>query len=65
MTEAGEPFLPSNSTGTDKFEGDYLVSSSQVTEPKENANGKKAVTVDSDHDIAKDYYDHGYNITMV
>ena len=60
--------MPSNITGTDKFKGDCLVSSSQVTEPKENANGKKAVTVgfcNSDHDIAKDYYDHGYNITMV
>lgn len=42
----------------DEFKGDCRVHSSQFTEPKENANGKRAVIVgccNSDHHIAKGY----------
>ena len=65
---SGEPYLPSNIMGLDDFERGRLIHSSQFTEPEKNANGKKAVIVgccNSGHDIAKDYYDHGYDVTMV
>ena len=63
-----EPFLPSNISVLDESKGDCLFYSWQFTEPKENAKREKAVLVvycNSRHDIAKDYYDHGYNVTMV
>ncbi|CAF9910031.1 hypothetical protein IMSHALPRED_008534 [Imshaugia aleurites] len=66
--QSGEPYLPSNISGLDDFKGDRLVHSSQFVEPTENANGKKAVIIgccNSGHDIARDYHDHGYNVTMV
>ena len=65
---SGEPYLPSNISGMDDFRGDRLIHSSQFTGPEKNANGKKAVIVgccNSGHDIARDYHDHGYNVTMV
>ena len=65
---SGEPYLPSNITGLGDFKGDRLVHSSYFTKPKENAKGKKAVVIgccNSGHDIARDYYDHGYDVTMV
>ena len=42
--------------------------SSQVTGPTADAKGKKAVIVgccNSGHDIAQDYYEHGYDVTMI
>lgn len=66
--QAGEPYLPSNITGLDEFKGDRLLHSSQFIEPKKNVNGNKAVIVgccNSGHDIARDYHDHGYDVTMV
>ena len=36
--------------------------------PKPKGKGKKAVVVgscNSGHDIARDYYEHGYDVTMV
>lgn len=65
---AGEPHLPSHITGIDGFSGDRLLHSSKFSEPSKNAKGKKAVIVgscNSGHDIAKDYYDHGYSVTMI
>ena len=65
---SGEPYLPSNITGLEDFKGDRLVHSSQFTKPKDNAKGKKAVVIgccNSGHDIARDYHDHGYDVTMV
>ena len=65
---SGEPYLPSNITGLGDFKGDRLVHSSYFTKPKDNAKGKKAVIIgccNSGHDIARDYYDHGYDVTMV
>ncbi|KAI4125103.1 MAG: hypothetical protein LQ338_004455 [Usnochroma carphineum] len=65
---SGEPYFPSHIKGLDAFRGDRLVHSSQFTGPESNAKGKKAVIVgccNSAHDIAQDYYEHGYNVTMV
>lgn len=65
---AGEAYLPSHIEGLDDFKGDRLVHSSQFTGPEQKADSKKAVVVDcsnSAHDIAKDYYGHGYDVTMV
>ncbi|KAL8962469.1 MAG: hypothetical protein Q9193_001125 [Seirophora villosa] len=65
---SGEPYFPSHIKGLDEFKGDRLVHSSQFTGPEANAKGKKAVIVgccNSGHDIAQDYYEHGYDVTMV
>ena len=60
--------MPTDISGIETFKGDRLVHSSQFTEPTKNAKGQKAVVVgccNSGHDIARDYYDNGYDITMV
>ena len=65
---SGEPYIPSSIAGIDDFKGDRLIHSSQFTEPRKNAKGKKAVVVgscNSGHDIARDYHDHGYDVTIV
>ena len=65
---SGEAYIPSNIEGINDFKGDRLVHSSKFTEPKSNAKGKKAVIIgccNSAHDIAQDYYEHGYEVTMV
>ncbi|KAI4221029.1 MAG: hypothetical protein LQ349_007950 [Xanthoria aureola] len=65
---SGEPYFPSHIKGLDSFKGDRLVHSSQFTGPEPDAKGKKAVIVgccNSGHDIAQDYYEHGYDVTMV
>lgn len=65
---SGEPYFPSRIAGIDDFRGDLLIHSSQFTTPREKSKGKKAVVVgccNSGHDIARDYYDHGYDVTIV
>ena len=65
---SGEPYLPSGIAGIDEFKGDRLIHSSQFTKPEDNAKRKKVVIIgccNSGHDIARDYYDHGYDVTMV
>lgn len=65
---SGEPYIPSQIAGIDDFKGDRLIHSSQFTEPRKDAKGKKAVVVgccNSGHDIARDYHDHGYDVTIV
>ncbi|KAL8855792.1 MAG: hypothetical protein Q9178_007556 [Gyalolechia marmorata] len=65
---SGEPYFPSHIEGLDNFKGDRLVHSSQFTGPQPDAKGKRAVIVgccNSGHDIAQDYYEHGYDVTMV
>lgn len=65
---SGEPYFPSRIAGIDDFRGDLLIHSSQFTTPRGKSKGKKAVVVgccNSGHDIARDYYDHGYDVTMV
>ncbi|KAL9578088.1 MAG: hypothetical protein Q9212_005947 [Teloschistes hypoglaucus] len=65
---SGEPYFPSHIKGIHDFQGDRLVHSSQFTGPKPDGKGKKAVIVgccNSGHDIAQDYYEYGYDVTMV
>ena len=65
---SGEPYLPSGIAGIHEFKGDRLIHSSQFTKPQDNAKGKKAVIIgccNSGHDIARDYHDHGYDVTIV
>ncbi|KAL8984183.1 MAG: hypothetical protein Q9205_001791 [Flavoplaca limonia] len=65
---SGEPYFPSHIKGLDSFKGDRLVHSSEFTGPQPNTQGKKAVIVgccNSGHDIAQDYYEHDYEVTMV
>lgn len=65
---SGAPYLPSNIDGVGDFRGDRLVHSSFFTKTKDNAKGKKAAVIgccNSGHDIARDYYDHGYEVTML
>ncbi|CDM31640.1 hypothetical protein DTO013E5_2088 [Penicillium roqueforti] len=54
--------------GVDGFQGDLLCHSSQFPGAKRNSQGKKAIVVgscNSAHDIAQDYQERGYDITMV
>ncbi|KAI9841981.1 MAG: hypothetical protein M1837_007547 [Sclerophora amabilis] len=65
---SGEPNFPSHIKGIADFQGDCLVHSSQFKGPQPNGQGKKAVVVgccNSGHDIAQDYYESGYDVTMV
>ena len=65
---SGEPYLPPDVGGIDDFRGDRLIHSSQFTKPETGTKGKKAVVVgscNSGHDIAREYYEHGYEVTMV
>ena len=65
---SGEPNLPTDIKGVDEFKGDRVVHSSQFDGPDPKSKGKKAVVVgccNSGHDIARDYYEHGYDVTMV
>ena len=64
---AGEPYVPP-SINFGSFQGDRVIHSSQFTEPQGDGKGKKAVMVgccNSAHDIARDYHEHGYDVTMV
>lgn len=54
--------------GVESFKGDRLCHSSEFPGASPNSKGKKAVVVgscNSGHDIAQDYYEKGYNVTMV
>ncbi|KAJ6095534.1 hypothetical protein N7486_006280 [Penicillium sp. IBT 16267x] len=54
--------------GMEKFQGDQICHSSEFPGAKEGQKGKKAVVVgscNSGHDIAQDYYEKGYDVTMV
>lgn len=54
--------------GRDTFKGDVLCHSSQFPGARADGKGKKAVVVgacNSSHDICQDYYEQGYEITMV
>lgn len=54
--------------GMDNFKGDRLCHSSEFSGAKPNSKGKKAVVVgscNSGHDIAQDFYENGYDVTMV
>jgi len=66
---SGKPLIPLI-PGTDTFQGDRLIHSSEFLGVPHNTSGKgkNAVVVGSSnsaHDIAQDYYEHGYNVTMI
>lgn len=54
--------------GMDTFQGDRLCHSSEFSGAKPNSEGKKAIVVgscNSGHDIAQDFYEKGYDTTIV
>ncbi|KKY37135.1 putative flavin-binding monooxygenase-like protein [Diaporthe ampelina] len=54
--------------GWDSFKGDIICHSSQFPGAKPDSKGKKAIVVgacNSSHDICQDYYENGYEVTMV
>ncbi|RMJ19385.1 hypothetical protein CDV36_000957 [Fusarium kuroshium] len=54
--------------GIENFKGDRLCHSSEFPGAQENSKGKKAIVVgscNSGHDIAQDYLEKGYDITIV
>ncbi|KAM6479998.1 hypothetical protein HDV62DRAFT_366789 [Trichoderma sp. SZMC 28011] len=54
--------------GMDTFKGDRICHSSEFPGARENSKGKKAVVVgscNSAHDIAQDFVEKGYDVTMV
>ncbi|KAJ5579742.1 uncharacterized protein N7459_005727 [Penicillium hispanicum] len=54
--------------GAENFQGDRICHSSEFPGANPNSRGKKAVVVgscNSGHDIAQDYYEKGYEVTMV
>lgn len=66
---SGEPNFPSHIKGLESFKGTRLVHSSQFpgAAPSQGQN-KKAIVVgccNSGHDIAQDFYENGYFVTMV
>ncbi|KAI8288369.1 hypothetical protein K4K60_011161 [Colletotrichum sp. SAR11_57] len=64
---SGKMFFP-DIKGMDNFKGDRLCHSSEFSGAKPNSKGKKAVVVgscNSGHDIAQDFYENGYDVTMV
>ncbi|CAF9925944.1 MAG: hypothetical protein ALECFALPRED_003257 [Alectoria fallacina] len=54
--------------GMEDFKGDRLCHSSQFKGANSDSKGKKAIVVgccNSGHDIAQDFYEHGYDVTVV
>ncbi|KAJ5095924.1 hypothetical protein NUU61_005280 [Penicillium alfredii] len=54
--------------GMESFQGDRMCHSSEFPGANENSKGKKAIVIgscNSGHDIAQDYYEKGYDVTMV
>jgi cation diffusion facilitator CzcD-associated flavoprotein CzcO len=64
---SGKKYLPSIK-GMDDFRGNLLCHSSEFRGAREGQRGRNAVVVgscNSAHDIAQDFYEKGYNVTMV
>lgn len=64
---SGKKNMPSM-TGAETFAGDRLCHSSEFPGAQSHSQGKKAVVVgscNSAHDIAQDYLEKGYDVTMV
>jgi cation diffusion facilitator CzcD-associated flavoprotein CzcO len=62
----GPPKIPAI-VGEDSFKGQYL-HSVRFVEAQSNSGGKKAVVIgsgNSGHDIAQDYYEKGWDVTIV
>ncbi|KAJ5701725.1 hypothetical protein N7488_009273 [Penicillium malachiteum] len=64
---SGKKNLP-DFKGVENFQGDRICHSSDFTGAKDGSEGKKAIVVgscNSGHDIAQDFYEKGYDVTMV
>ena len=64
---SGEASMP-QIKGMEDFKGDNLCHSSQFKGASRDAQGKRAIVVgccNSGHDIAQDYYEHGYDVTVI
>lgn len=64
---SGKKYQPSIK-GIDTFKGDRLCHSSEFRGAKDNSEGKKAIVVgscNSAHDIAQDFLEKGYDVTIV
>ncbi|KAJ5724712.1 hypothetical protein N7493_006440 [Penicillium malachiteum] len=64
---SGKKNLP-DFKGMESFKGDRICHSSDFTGAKDGSKGKKAIVVgscNSGHDIAQDFYEKGYDVTMV
>lgn len=66
---SGEPYFPSDLEGLSTFKGSRIVHSSQFTSAvPSHGQGKRAIVVgcsNSGHDIAQDYYENGYSVTII
>lgn len=65
---SGEKNFPSHIPGISDFKGDRLCHSSEFTGANMEGRGKKALVVgccNSGHDIAQDFYEKGYDVTMI
>ncbi|EFQ27395.1 hypothetical protein CGRA01v4_04473 [Colletotrichum graminicola] len=64
---SGKMFFP-DIKGMSGFKGDRLCHSSEFSGARPGSKGKRAVVVgscNSGHDIAQDFYENGYDVTMV
>ena len=65
---SGEANFPAHIEGLLDFQGDRLVHSSKFLGAPKNGKGKKAIVVgccNSGHDIAQDFFENGFDVTMV
>jgi len=65
---SGEKNFPSHIPGISSFKGDRLCHSSEFSGAKMEGKGKKAIVVgccNSGHDIAQDFFEKGYDVTMI
>ncbi|KAL6241398.1 hypothetical protein RBB50_011662 [Rhinocladiella similis] len=65
---SGKKNFPSHIKGLSDFKGDVLCHSSEFKGARIDGKGKKAVVVgscNSGHDIAQDFYEKGYDVTLV
>ena len=65
---SGEKNFPSHIEGIKDFKGDVLCHSSEFKGARMDGKGKKAIVVgccNSGHDISQDFYEKGYDVTMV
>ncbi|EXJ89608.1 hypothetical protein A1O3_02675 [Capronia epimyces CBS 606.96] len=65
---SGKKNFPAHMKGLGNFQGDRLCHSSEFTGARLDGKGKKAVVVgscNSGHDIAQDFYEKGYDVTIV
>jgi cation diffusion facilitator CzcD-associated flavoprotein CzcO len=65
---SGEKSFPSHIKGINNFKGDVLCHSSEFQGAKPKSKGKRAIVVgcgNSAHDIAQDFYENDYDVTIV